>query len=346
MKMSTDFTDSFDHLAVADILQKWTSHPTTSATLSITSAAGRNGTNGLRFSTSIQSGRMLLKTLSSEATRGLAFAFKCSGLPGNITVISEFADAGTVQCDLRLLTDGTLRITRAGTTLGTTTFAISAGGSYHIEWKVLFNDSTGTAEIRVNDDTKLSLTGQDTKNTSNASANQFTIGQRTASGNNSVSFDFDDVVSWNGSGSVNNDFHGDCRVEALFASGAGNSAQFTPSAGSNYQNVDEAAADGDTTYNSDTVAGNKDTFTFTNPTPAAGTVKAVQVNLIARKDDAGTRTICPVIRHSSTDYDGSNQNLSTSYADYLQVYENNPGTGSPFTLTEVANAEFGYKLIA
>ncbi len=71
----------------------------------------------------------------------------------------------------------------------------------------------------------------------------------------------------------------------------------------------------------------------------------VQVNLWARKSDAGGRTIEALARLSSTDALSSPQTLSTSYGDFMSVFETDP-SGAAWTSASLALAEFGVKLSA
>src|SRR5262249_37892481 len=147
--------------------------------------------------------------------------------------------------------------------------------------------------------------------------------------------DYCDLYICDGQGSLNNDFLGDVRIQASIANGAGATTNWTPSAGSNYQNVDDATPNEDTDYNSDATAGDIDTYAMGDVTPAAGAVKGVMVSMRARKDDGATRTLQAAIRTGATNYFGASQNLTSSYAYYTEIWENNPNTSSPFTISDV-----------
>jgi len=285
------------------------------------------------------------KTLDAQQTWIVGFGFKISTLPASTIDIASILDASTLQCDLRLLADGTLRITRNGTVLGTTTFAIASGTYYYIEFKIKIDNSTGTADIVVNGSNKLALSSQDTQNTANATANQVRLGNNAVS--TASTLDYDDFYSCDGTGSApTNALLGDVRVETILPNGVGNTSAWTPSAGSNFQNVDETAPNADTDYNSTSNAGDVDTYNYPSITPTSGTVYGVQVNMNARKDDGGTRTIAPVVRSGGTDFVGTSQNIGSSYTYYQQLYEQDPNTAAAWTISNVNAAEFGVKLIA
>jgi hypothetical protein len=103
--------------------------------------------------------------------------------------------------------------------------------------------------------------------------------------------------------------------------------------------VNEHPPDGDTSYVSDNAIGDKDTFAVT--TIAGGSIRGVQTNLYARKEDAGFRQVAPIIRVASTDYQGTSETLTTSYVDGTQLYDQNPGTSTTWTVSDINAAEFG-----
>jgi hypothetical protein len=127
--------------------------------------------------------------------------------------------------------------------------------------------------------------------------------------------------------------------------GAGAHSAWTPNGATpNYACVDETTADGDTTYVSDSTPGDIDTYAFAD-VDASATVYGVQTNLYARKDDAGTRQIAPVVRQSGTDYVGTTVTLGSSYSFYSQIYNQDP-TAADWTAAHVNADEFGVKEIA
>lgn len=199
---------------------------------------------------------------------------------------------------------------------------------------VLVSDTVGTVTVSVNGSTTgwHSLTGQDTQNGGAAQISAFGLG-----GMGGIS-QFDDV--WMAATNL-----GDCRVTPINAStGDGTLADFTPSSGTdNGAMVDETTPDGDTTYNSSTVAGNRDTYNF----PASGitgtTVHGVKVMNYCKKQDAGTVSIKPVVRISGINYEGTEQFLPTTYSHVTQQYDVSPASLAAWTVAEIDGAEFGIR---
>lgn len=349
------FCDSFKHYSTAQLTRKWTA---AQANTTVVAAVGRFGGQALalKSTTSGVTSFGVSKTLDAQATWIVGYAFLTD--LGGYLYLATFVDIGATQVFVVLEPGGTIAAYRGSATagaisnlLGRSTLILKSGVWYYIEIKVTINDTTGIVTVKINGATALSLTGQDTKQSANATANIIHIGQNGlggASAANSTSLIYaEDLYICDATGSSNNDFLGECKVECLFPDGNGANTSWTPSTGVNHAAlVDENPATDDTDYVSSSTAGHKDTFTFGNMATASGTVKGIQITATARKDDVGTRTIAPIIRQSATDYIGTNQNLSTTYTMYLQTYDVNPATAAAFTISEVNADEFGLQLVA
>lgn len=339
--MTLRFVDSFDHYASADFSQKYTS---ASGPPSISAGNGRRSTACLRLTSTLQN---VLRVLDSQSTWIVGFSFRVSSLPGSDAAFLTFMDAGTNQCDVRLRSDGTIRVTRNGTTLATSSNSLSTATTYYIETKIVINNSTGTLEVRVNGSSTnwISITGQDTQNTANATANTIQL-TGVAGGFNT---DIDDLYVCDGAGSTNNDFLGDVRVDCYLPNGNGNSSQLTGSDSNstdNYLLVDEASQNGDTDYVQSATVNQKDTYAYADMSHNPASIFGVQINMVAKKDDSGNRSICSVIRSGGSDTDGTSQALSTTYSDYRQISETDPNTSAAWTRTNLNSAEFGVKVAA
>lgn len=163
------------------------------------------------------------------------------------------------------------------------------------------------------------------------------------SGNTNTHY-VDKIVVWNTTGPRDNDWVGECDVITLLPNGPGAFAQWTPSAGANWQNVDEVVSDSDTSYNSTTTVGLKDRFTFENLPSTAVTVKGVQVSNWYRRTDAVARS------SASLAYDGTTEAQSSTYAantgnNYYwrtRMFADHPSGAAAWTPAEVDAGEFGY----
>ncbi len=348
------FADSFDHYATADITGKWTTFvSSTDGSTTINSSAGRRSTSGFRH---IQGGggfyTVVKKTLSaSGAGFVVGIWMQTTQLPysagGNDPMIA-IVSSGTIHVYLRFNGDSTFSVVRGdGTVLGTSSASgISSGVGGYVEWKGTIDNSAGSYAIRSNNAVILNESSKYTQNGSTASWNELWLGHNILLDRSSyqfiVTFDYDDLYVLDQSGSAFNDFLGDVRVDARAVTGAGATTQFTPSAGSNYQNVDDSVANGDTDYNSTDVVGEIDTFVTQDAPAVGGGVLAVQVVLQAKKADAGICTVAPVVRHSGVNYPAAVKFPSTTYGFLCTTYEQNPGTSAAWVEADFNAAEFGY----
>lgn len=341
--MTLIFMDGAQGYNTAQMSRKWNAGVTGSPTI--------NATGGRRSSPSIRLANWnegVSRGVTASATWIVGFAIKVSALPSAARAMFVFSDGGINHVSICLNADGTVAARRGsatGTILGTSTAVLTAGVFAYLEAKVLISDTVGTVDIRKDGISILSLTVQDTRNVGNASADIMQFGGSSAE---AATIDYDDIYVCNNAGSApQNTFLGDSRVDTTFPNAAGNKSQWTPSAGSNYQNVDEDPANDDTDYNFASVAATRDLYAFPDIAPTTGTVYGVAVNITARKDDATARTLRELTRRGGTDYAGAvTQTLTTSYAMYTEILEQDPSTSAAWSIANVNLAEFGVDLVS
>lgn len=331
--MSLLHCDSFDlyGTTLADVARRWSS---TSLNSGFT-ATSRTGAKAITLSTA----NHMQQSVSNLATVIAGIAFKPAGVTVNNPVII-FRDGTTDQVLVRVNTSAKLEVVNGdGTVLGTGTTSITTTTFWYLEFKATIGSSSAY-EVRLNGVTEISGTG-DTQNTANA----YVTAVRFAPSGHNITFD--DCYIADTAGANNNDFLGAIRIEAILPSGAGNTTGFTPSAGSNYECVDEADANDDTDYVSAASVGTKDTYAMGDlATLTAGTVRAVAFVPQARVDTSGARDVGGVARTGGADHDTSAQATvnSTSYKQPVLFMEQNPDTGAAWTIAEINAAEFGLKI--
>lgn len=185
-----------------------------------------------------------------------------------------------------------------------------------------------------------------TQATGNATANQIFVGTNNNPGNGIHDY-IDDLWICDGQPGLTG-YQGDCSVKALLPTGAGATTQLAATgAASNYAAVNEATQNGDTSYVASATAGQEDTYAMADLSATVAAVKGLQTVLVARKDDAGPRTVAPVLRPGGaggSDQVGASVPLVASYAMQLQVWETNPATSAPWTPADVTAAEVGMKV--
>ena len=339
--MTLRFIDGFDHFTTfAQFLYKY--NETGSTSYVSLDTGRRSGSNAVKlYSTS----GYVTKTLDDQATWTVGAAVKIASLPSSTGTIFQFRDnTGTVQASLCVSVTGSLALyrgTTSGTLLASSANALLGGSWNFIEAKITIADSGGTFEARVNGDVWVTYTGDTKYSSTLATANSIRLyGLPSA-----INSWYDDFYICDATGTVNNSYLGDVRVDTLFPSGVGASAQFMPTgSATNWENVDEASPDEDTSYNASETAGNIDSFTFADLTALNATIMGVQANILARKDDAGTRLLRAVARVGSTNYEGTDLTLSDSYVDQRTIWNQNPATTAAWTEAEINAAEFGYKV--
>lgn len=333
--MAIIFCDGFDHYGTADITKKW---DTTMSYWTIDTTKKRSGTGALKFQNGIS---IATRTMSKSFPGSYATLVWGSGL--NVSAIAgghyggfRFYDGTTLHIEVRINADLTLAVYRGTTLLGTAAAFCSLDAWNYFEAKVVVSDTTGSVTIRKNGKAFYELTNIDTRNGANSTCNKIELFVEHSTDTGNIYY-WDDMY-------VAEDFLGDVRIETIYPAGAGASAQWDPSTGLNFECVDETPLN-ETDYISSLTAEDVDTYVFGNLSVAAGTIRALQVNMTAKKDDAGGRWIAPVLRPAATNHIGASQAIGDSYIDYRQVYETNPETSSGWTVADINGAEFGVKLI-
>ena len=333
-------TDSFDNYTPLGL--RWTD------VVNGAFSTGRSGPSSYRSVGNGSPGGYIERQLAGTATTiivGCAVLQTLSpgsGISGWISLIEN--GVGT-HVDLRF-NGSNFYVTRSGALLGTGATFVQQSRWYSIEMKVVIHDTTGSIELRIDGVVELNLTNIDTRSGGTGFVDRIRLGRNV----NFPQFDafFDDLYVCDTAGSVNNDFLGDVRVEALLPTANGNSSVLVGSDGNstdNYLLVDEASPNSDTDYVESSAVGDKDTYVFGNLSPSSGTVFGVLVLPYIRKTDAGIRKMASVARVSGTEVDSADKTLSTSYAYMPDVRETKPGGGA-WTISDVNGAEFGIKVTA
>jgi len=352
--MALLWMDSFDHYATADLVDKYgaTGSSIGGSSQTIGSGNGRRGSNGLlaRFGSGIS------RSFPAASTVIAGFAVRHKDVAARVFL--TLGETGADHISLRLNADGSIAILRNtgsassfgfnnnGTVVATTAAGLVTATTYNqLQLKVIIHSTTGLAELRLNGTTTPVATfSGNTRNGGTGNATFLNVG---VSDGTSTGADYDDWWICDGTGPApTNDYLGDCRVDPRFPTAAGALTQWTPSAGANWQTVDDAAPNDDTDYNSATTVGLEDTFTVQDAPVPGATLYGAQVNINVKKLDAGVCEIAPVTRVGGTSYLGTSLNPGTVYSYFTDVRATNPATGLAWTEAEFNAAEFGYRKTA
>ncbi len=302
--------------------------------------AGRFDGQAARFSGTIVSRNKALP--SNYATLFAGFAFRFSTLPAATQDIFILQAGATLTYRVGITTGGKIVVRNSsGTVIGTGTTTLVVNTWYYIETKAFINGASGTCEVHLNG-VSGEIAAATTGNFGSSNLDTVTLSQLTSN----QTADYDDIYILDTSGAApRQTFLGDVRVETVFPTSDGAHTAWTPNSGStHYTQVGETLADGDTTYVGDSTPNDIDSYGCGDIDTGA-TVYGVQTNLYARKDDASTRQIAPVIRQSGSDNVGTTVTLSATYLFYSQLYNQDP-TPADWTPTTVNGDEFGVKEIA
>ena len=320
----------------------------TNGTPSLSNSYGRRGSRGIRNGVYDNSFTYLFADNYATMIFGIAvrsevnspFSYD-SGTP-----LFRIMDGGSTQLRFHAQPGGELSARRGdGTLLGTTSGAnITYNIWRYIEVKVTIDNSAGVVEIRSDGNTVLNLTSQDTQNTANAYLNRVRF-RVFYYGSFNGKLIADDLYFLDTTGSKNNDFLGDVRVDVIRPDGAGTYTTFTPSAGSNYENVDEVSGpDDNTTYNDGDTLGNKDSYALSSLSATGGTIHGVKSQATVRKTDAGVRSAKILTRAGTTDDLGSDISLSDSFQTKCVVNEDNPDDAAAWEEADVNAMEVGVEI--
>ena len=256
--------------------------------------------------------------------------------------IMTFVDDITYGMYLRVKAlSGELELVRGGTVIDTTSgICISRFTWYWIEMKIKCHDTNGEYEVRVGGETVLSAAGVDTKVGANNYHDRFSF--RPVASEAPM---YDDLYVCDGSGSVNNDFLGDCKIIRIDPDGddTTNWGTSTPSA-NHYENIDEVSSDEDTSYIEETIADTTDLFDYED-VAGLGTIYGVQISTHCRESDASSHTLKTPIESGGNQYDDSAQAVGTSgYISIVRVAGTDPDTSSLWTSSGLNAAKFGVKV--
>ncbi len=327
--MSIIFMDSFDHYGNADFLKKWSAG---SADLQPT--VGRRG-GGAAFTPYCYKN---FDASLSVVIAGMAVAF--AGLHGiNNQAIMHFGMGHTRYTRLLCSPAGEIIVMNdLDVVIGRTRPNVITSGAFaYVEFKTIAGTTAGAVEVRVNGKVELSLTNVRTSENPYVSIG---LGELFPQG-----LRVDDLYVINTAGTVNNDFLGDCRVDAYMPTSEGATLQWTPVPdGVHYTTVDDNPIN-EADYIETATAGHIDLFGYTDLVNVPLAVFGVQLNTAIRKTDAGEREFNGVARIGSTNYTGPNLSIYDSTLYRPTIWDVNPATDSAWTRAEIDAAQFGVQLV-
>lgn len=114
-----------------------------------------------------------------------------------------------------------------------------------------------------------------------------------------------------------------------------------------YLNVDEAVADGHTTYVSDpSTTWHRDLYALPNSGVGEGLINSVTVHTVVYQPGWGNRHFKPSVRTNANTYDGDEVGQDASWKDGSHQWTQNPQTSSAWTWEEIDALEAGVAMMS
>lgn len=226
----------------------------------------------------------------------------------------------------------------AGTSLGT--FSAPIDNLWH--WVNInchaLSGTSGTLVIKIDKVTVFSATGV---NMAGASATGTTWTWNMGStGSGVVNDTIDDLIICDSSGTKNNSEIPDCRIISLIPNSLESAGNWTANTGTIPAAIDDVgAADDDTTYISTSTAGDEFAVGFSDLPVTPTSIGAVQVVSVSKKTGTDSSSLTPKLVTSATG-SGVATVLTTSYGVVKTIFENDPGTGTNFTVSDINSIVF------
>jgi len=232
---------------------------------------------------------------------------------------------------------------------GCTDSVIATGGSLpQDQWKcieghVVIDGTNGVVDVKVNGALVIEFDGDTEVDAAAPDLYAAEFGYWNVTHN--VVCHFDDIAVNSAAGSVNNSWIGQGGIIGLYPNAAGEYTQLTPSAGNNYECVDERPpSDADYVYSA--TGGLKDLYNLTPCALAPGTtIKAISWVGRARNTQSGATAVTRLIRTASTDYAGAEAvPIDTEFQGLTEVIEQNPNTSANWSLADLDALQAGVVL--
>jgi hypothetical protein len=212
-------------------------------------------------------------------------------------------------------------------------------GWHYVELQVVQGTSNGTLTVRLNGVLAITLSAQ---NTTQGGGPLLTAFAGSVPGQPCpVTVDVDDLYLADTSGTINNTFLGDVRVDALKPQAPGALNQWTVEPAG--LPAWAAVSDGDeTTALRAATAGLRQTFDVEAlPVMTTPAIHGVQVTLLARKTDAGTGRVRGIVASGAQTAVSADLVLQEQLAWHTALFERNPNGNVQWTEGAFNAAEFG-----
>lgn len=232
----------------------------------------------------------------------------------------------------------------SGTQIAASAGGVLDGNWHYIEVYAVINDTTGRLTVKVDGNTVIDFTG-DTRNagtSTNIDAIRFRTGKYVASNNAIITID--DLYVCDATGTTNNTFLGDVRVQTMLPNAAGSSTQLAPTgSANNWANVGEVPFN-NSTYNASATVGQMDLYGLSDLVGTTMTIRGLQTVAHMQKSDSGTANAKVALKSGASVYYDTTRSLGTSPVAYTQVRETDPATTAAWTVGGANSLEAGMEV--
>ncbi len=233
-----------------------------------------------------------------------------------------------------------------GTLLGISSFTYQTQSWYYVEFGYTIDSVNGNVTVKVDGNTVLSLSGINTQEQVVAAVNRIGLCPVRGSANfENSAYWYDDfyVVDTTGP-SPYNTFLGDIKVLSLKPDGTGSIANWTASSGTTWGAIDDVTLLNSTDFVYTSASNNTDLYTLTNLSPTGSSIYAVKSVVAAKKTDAATATLTPIISTGGILYSASSDfTITTTTTEYSTTFTINPSTSIAWTVSDINSLESGFK---
>ena len=338
-----DGFDLYDSVADAVASAKWgaTGSPLFSTTL------GRSGGGALRLTASTQNWAFQMPSPHEyNVSRVYAFSILWTTLPSSegsfLVWTSNNTPSGSFTLRSRISAAGEIILWDGNSVPFKTSYFLSAGTWYRLEYKVTpgptGGSSNGSVEVYVNGNLVASFLDNMYISWNSSTVYPIVDGNFFGIGSMLV----DDFT-------ISDDIMGDVIIDTVRPVGNGVAQDWVANTGTTSGAIDDpnGASDGDTTYISSSVSGDKSEFTLGDLSGSSAAILAVQPRVKLKKTDAGPRPYRAYLLSAAAVANGSIVDAPTAYGWSLgDIIELNPDGSVDWTDSAVNALEVGLEATA
>lgn len=299
-------------------------------TVGFGSSSARTGNNGININN--QGINYLKYNFSNLSGVSMGFAYQINA--NTFGSIASFVDGSTEQ--MRLILDSTNRLTvqnGQGATLGSGNI-IANSTWYYIEWQCNAGSGNGSVYVNLNGVNNITVTGAITRQSVNNRYNAGVLGSFAYTPNTLHSLYDDFYLRSDGI------MPGNVQIYSIFPTGNGFLDQFTPSSGTNYQDVKDNPPDSDSTYVSTSGIGNIDYYIYNSLN--SGVIGSIMSTFVARMDVLPSGALQHLYYLGGTAYSGGISDIaSTGYAGYIDIQDFNLSNSQLWVWPDISGGQFG-----